>query len=272
MPMDICTFWLGTELRPVDVVCLSSMVMAGQRVKLFAYAPIENVPDGVELHDAAGIMPLSVLYQLDPDYPAFRSAVSVVQFSDLFRAMLMKHRQGVWLDTDTYLVRPFLPKPDRVWLARENRQRVGVSAFYLPPDNPVIGAFEDYLRQDRAVPPWLGFKRRCLKPWLLRLQGKPVCPNRIGITVFGNDGISRLAKQFGFFKEAQPKETFYYWTGKESARIFDAAFGLEPMRSPHFIGFHIHAKELSGMVPPQGSFYDWALQRLPARSREGLFT
>lgn len=269
--MDICTFWLGNKLRAVDIVCLSSMVLTGHRVKLFTYAPIENVPDGVELHDAASVMPLSVLYQLDPDYPSFGSNVSVVQFSDLFRVMLMKHRQGVWLDTDVYLVRPFLPSPDKVWLARENRERVGVSALYLPPDNPIIGAFEDYLRKGKPIPPWLGCKRRCLRPWLLRLQGKPVRPNRLGITVFGNDGISRLAKQFDFFKEAQPKETFYYWTGREAARIFDPAFGLEPMASPCFIGFHIHAKTLSGTLPPEGSFYDWALQRLPAKAREGLF-
>lgn len=256
--MDICTFWYGDKLRMVDRVCLSSMVRTGQRVKLFVYGPVGNVPEGVELHDADAILPQSVLYRLDPDYPSFKPWLSIVQLSDIFRIMLMKHSQGAWLDTDVYLVKPFEPDPKQVWLARENRSRVGVSALYLPPDNPIIAAFEAYLRGDNPVPDWLGFKRRVWQPAVLRYKGLPVRPNRLGITVFGNDGISRLAKRFGFFDQAKSKETFYYWTGRKSERIFDPAYGLEPLDHPDFIGFHIHKKALTDNPPKAGSFYDLA--------------
>ncbi len=83
--------------------------------------------------------------------------------------MLMKYQQGVWLDTDVYLVKQFHPDANKVWLARENAVRVGVSALYFPSDNPIIKVFEDYWASTEMVPHWLGFKRRVWKPfWLKR--------------------------------------------------------------------------------------------------------
>lgn len=259
--MDICTFWYGARLREVDFICLTSMVMTGQRVKLFAYAPIENVPAGVEVHDAESILPQATFRRLDPFYPDFRSPRTIVQFSDLFRIMLMKHQQGVWLDTDVYLMKPFHPDPQQPYLARENEFRVGVSALYLPHDSPVIQEFEDYISGSYPLPKWLGFRRGVLRPAYFRLTGKKITPAAVGITVFGNDGISRLAKKYGFFKKSAPKQSFYYWNGRDALRIFDPAYGLEPLQHPEFIGFHIHKKHKDVLVPRPGSFYEWAANR-----------
>jgi len=260
--MDICTFWFGDKLRFIDRVCLASQVMSGQKVKLYSYGAVAGVPDGVELCDAEAILPLATLYRLDPDFPCFKPMRSITQLSDFFRIMLMKHIQGVWLDTDVYLVKPFMPEAGKIWLAQENRQRLGVSALYLPPDNPIIAEFDAYLASGQIVPPWLGFKKRCWRPWLLRLRGEPVRPNRLGITIFGNDGISRLAKKHDFFHQAKSKNHFYYWTGREAAHIFDPAYGLEPLDDPDFLGFHIHKKALTEQPPRPGSLFEWMVQRV----------
>ncbi|WP_336288027.1 hypothetical protein [Bartonella sp. CB60] len=261
--MDICTFWYGEQLRFVDWLCLASMVKTGQRVKLFSYEKVVNVPVGVELHEAESILPRSVFYRLDPHFPDYEPNRTIVQFSDLFRIMLMKHQQGVWLDTDVYLVKQFHPEADRVWLARENAARVGVSALYLPPNNPIIKAFEDYLSGTEVVPNWLGFKRRVWRPFWLKRKKMPILPGRLGITIFGNDGISRLAKKYNFFHEAKEKETFYYWTGRKTERIFDPTFGIKPIEDSQFIGFHIHRKAKTTQRPQEGSFYHWAVSRIP---------
>ena len=260
--MDLCTFWYGSSLRFVDRVCLASMVKAGHRVKLFSYAPIDNPPSGVELHDAADILSIEVFRRLDPEFPHIKRNITVVQFSDLFRIMLMKHRQGVWMDTDVYLVKPFSIDPARPFLARENRRRVGVSVLYLPSDNPVIADFERYIEGSEVLPEWLGLVRGRLRPAWYALTGKKVTPPSIGITVFGNDGISRLAKRHGFFNDAAQKESFYFWTGRDALRIFDPAFGLEPLDHPAFIGFHIHKKGPTELPPREGSFFDWAVKRV----------
>lgn len=260
--MDICTFWYGPRLRDVDRICLASMVMTGQRVKLFSYAPIENVPPGVELHDASSILPELIFKRLDPGYPNLRSRTTIVQFSDIFRIMLMKHKQGVWLDTDVYLLKQFHPDPSKPYLARENRFRVGVSAMYLPHDHPIIREFEAYVAATYPLPRWLGLRRGRLRPLYYRLIGKEVTPAAIGITIFGNDGISRLARKYGIFKNAAPQENFYYWVGKEATRIYDPAYGLEPTKHPDFIGFHIHKKHKEVVSMQPGSFYMWAIDRV----------
>ena len=259
--MDICTFWYGPRLREVDQICLASMVMTGQRVKLFSYAPIENVPQGVELHDASEILSELAFKRLDPGYPNFRNRTTIVQFSDIFRIMLMKHQQGVWLDTDVYLLKLFHPDPSKPYLARENRFRVGVSALYLPHDHPIIREFEAYVAASYPLPRWLGLRRGKLRPLYYRMTGKEITPAAIGITIFGNDGISRLARKYGIFKNAAPQENFYYWVGKEATRIYDPAYGLEPINHPDFIGFHIHKKHKEVVSLQPGSFYMWAIDR-----------
>ncbi|RZS88433.1 hypothetical protein [Phyllobacterium myrsinacearum] len=261
--MDICTFWYGPRLREVDRVCLASMVMTGQRVKLYAFDEIANLPKGIEICDAAPILDKKYLRRIDPDFPDIENPGHVVsQFSDLFRVTLMKKQQGLWLDTDIYLMKQFHPATDKPYLARENHFRLGVSAMYLPPDNPVIGEFDAYMEGTVVVPPWLGFRRRVMRPAWFRMTGQKVTPATIGITAFANDGISRMAKRYGFFKDAAPKENFYYWTARDALRIFDPAYGLEPLDHPDFIGFHVHKKDPTNQPLVPGSFYHWAANRV----------
>ncbi len=177
--------------------------------------------------------------------------------------MLMEYQQGVWLDTDVYLVKQFHPDANKVWLARENKRIVGVSALYFPPDNPIIGVFEDYWAGREIIPHWLGFKRRVWRPFWLKRKKIPILLGNLGITIFGNDGISRLAKQYGFFHEAKAKETFYYWTGRKTEYIFEPAFGITPLTDSGLIGFHIHRKAKTTQGPQEGSFYHWAVSRIP---------
>lgn len=82
--MDICTFWYSGQLRLVDRLCLSSMVKTGQRVKLFSYDKLENLPVGVELHEAESILPRSAIYRLDPNFSDGNPGCTIVQFSDFF--------------------------------------------------------------------------------------------------------------------------------------------------------------------------------------------
>ncbi len=249
-------------------MCLISMVRTGQRVKLFSYQPVENLPEGVEQHDAASILPAEAFRRLDPAYPELKEYVTIVQFSDVFRINLMKKKQGVWLDTDVYLHKQFHPDPSRPYLARENKDRVGVSALYFPSDHPVIAEFDAYMAGSYPLPQWLGLRRRVLRPLWFRLTGKEVTPAAIGITIFGNDGISRLAKKYGCFETSAPKESFYYWTARDCLKIFEPQYGLEPLNHPEFIGFHIHRKSPDVLVARKGSFYEWMLKQTGEQSAE----
>lgn len=259
--MDICTLWLGKKLRFCDQLCLRSMVKVGHHVKLYTYEEVENVPKGVEICDAEPILPFSFIYRLDPYFPCEKKNITIVQFSDIFRVALMEKSQGFWLDSDVYLVKKLHIDKSKVWLAKENSKRVGVSAFYLPPNNPIITEFDKYLHSNQTIPNWLGFKRAVVRPQLLKLKKQEVLPKNLGATIFGNDGISRLARKYGFFSQAHAKETFYYWTGRKAERIFMPRFGLEPLQHKDFLGFHIHRKQLTEQPAKKGSFYAWAIEQ-----------
>lgn len=265
--MDICTFWYGGKLRIVDNICLRSMVIATQHtkqnVKLYSYENIK-VPEGVILCDASEILDKNVIKRIDPYFPNLKqyNQLSIVQFSDIFRIMLMKKQKGLWLDTDLYLYKSFIPQFDKMWLAQENYNRLGVSVMYIPANNPIIDEFMHYLESEQTLPSWIGVKRKYIKPILLKLQNKCIITPSVGITIFGNDGISRLAKKYKLFNQAQVKQSFYYWTANKSAYIYNAKFGLEPLENKNFMGFHIHRKNASTILPPQGSFYYWAVKRV----------
>jgi hypothetical protein len=260
--LDICTFWWGERLRRIDVVCLKSMVKAGCRVKLFTFGPVDGMPRSVERHDAARILSKDVFRRLDPHFPALRSKVTIQQYSDIFRIALMKHGEGFWLDTDVLLLKPFSPPADRPFLARENRSRLGVSALFFPPAHPVVGEFDAYLAGSARLPQWLGFRRRVLRPLLYRLAGKELSLAEAGITIFGNDGLTRLGHRYGYFRDAAPKETFYWLNGKDTLAFYDPSFDFRPLFGPGVHGFHVHMKEPSGEPPRPGSFYDWAVRHV----------
>ncbi len=254
--MDICAFWHGPELRPIDRLCLTSMVLTGQTVDLYSYGRIKNLPDGLHLRDAREIVPEPLLENVNT------GKWMLCQFSDIFRVALMKHQRGVWLDTDIYLTKQFHPRPEKHFLAWENRHRFGVSALYFPPNSPIIRDFDDYLESHASIPPWLGFRRRVLRPLLHRVKGIESVPANLGITIFANDGISRLFRKHGLAHTAAPKGTFYYWNGKSASRVYNPEYGLEPLKDPDFIGFHFADKGEDASKPPKpGSFFDWAIER-----------
>lgn len=260
--MDICTFWYGRRLRMIDRVCLASMVRCGMRVKLYSYDEVENLPSGVERREAHPFLSLDVFRRL---HPRGIDGVAIQQFSDIFRIMLMKHGQGFWLDTDVLLLKPFDFAANEPYVARENRCRVGVSAMYFPRNHPVIGEFEAYLAGNEVLPSWLGLRRGVLRPALYRAMGRDVCPVSIGITVFGNDGISRLARKYGFFSRAAPQSHFYALVGEQTEQFYEPDFDFRSLFRDDVYGLHVHRKEASSAPPRPGSMFEWALNEAGLR-------
>ncbi len=102
---------------------------------------------------------------LIPIFLMINQGVQLFSSRIFFRVMLIKYQQGVWLDTDVYLVKQFHPDADKVWLAKGNNTRVGVFALYFPPNNPIIKVFEDYWAGTEVISHWLGFKRCVWRPF-----------------------------------------------------------------------------------------------------------
>lgn len=98
----INALWIG-QLSPVERLCLGSFAAQGHLVNLYAYDPIDNLPSGVTLQDAAQILPRALIFRNQLG----KGKGSLAAFSDLFRFKLMLDRGGWWVDADIFCLKPF---------------------------------------------------------------------------------------------------------------------------------------------------------------------
>jgi len=94
--------WIG-PLSPLERLCMKSFVARGHSVHLYTYDPIENVPQGVTLQDAAEILPPSQIFRNQLG----KGKGSLAGFSDLFRFKLLLDKGGWWVDADVFCLKPY---------------------------------------------------------------------------------------------------------------------------------------------------------------------
>ena len=111
------------------------------------------------------------------------------------------------------------------------------------------------------MPNWLGFIRGKLRPFIWKLLRQKFSPSDLGITIYGNDGFSRLARRHNCFKEALNKDLFFYWTGNETNRLFQKVNFENLINNPNHLGIHIHRKQWEHLPINSGSFWEWALSK-----------
>lgn len=96
----IQTLWVGDRLSPLERISLRSFLAHGHTVDLYAYGEIAGVPSGVNLRDAAEILPASRIFK-------YRDHDSYSGFSNFFRYKLLLERGGYWVDSDVVCLKSF---------------------------------------------------------------------------------------------------------------------------------------------------------------------
>lgn len=255
----VATLWMNGPLRRIDAICLRSMVANGLDLTLYTFGDIPNAPNGAKLADAAEILDRKLIDRLQLVKRAERNHRQPVQhFSDFFRVMLMQQEKGLWLDSDVFVFKPFSYDADEVFFAKEDRVRIGSPVYYLPPGHPVIGEYERLMAQDSLLPDWLGFRRGTLKPLWWKLRGIAYSPPDLGITLYGNDAFTRLAKRHGDYRKARPKSLFYHWSAAQSDWLFQPRDFRFFLTDPRHLGIHVHHKKWEQQPTQKGSWWEWA--------------
>jgi hypothetical protein len=97
------SLWIGDRLSLMEQLTLCSFVRCGHRFTLWVYGPLKSeVPQGVELRDAAEIVPRERVFC----YQAGPWKGSYAGFSDLFRYKLLYDLGGWWSDMDVACLKP----------------------------------------------------------------------------------------------------------------------------------------------------------------------
>jgi len=262
---DIVTFWHG-PLDRLRQTCLRSQLAAGHRVTVYSFDTIPGLPDGINNAEAEAILPHAFSEKLRPAEPdgSWRDWTAL-QFSDFFRMRLMTRRAGLWLDADVLLLKPVEIDPARPYFAWERPRQLGNSVLYLPPDDPIVAAFEALMKQDELTPDWLSMRHR-LTFALRKLRGGSHRLSDIRVAIFGPAALTALANRSGSARDALPKKSFYA-VHADPKHFFEPSDFSALIGDPDIIGLHVSPKGRGNSAPVPGSLYAWATEKFGVASR-----
>lgn len=257
MSGSVCnSLWIGPRLGAVERACLRSVLRQGHRLVLWCYDIPAGVPAGVELRDAAAILPREAIVT--------HKAGSHALFANRFRYELQRRGLGLWVDCDVYLVKPLDGLDGHVfgWAAAGH---INNAVLRLPPDSPLLPPLLR-LFDEREVPPWLPLRPR-IAAWLrLKRSGR----SGLSHMPWGSAGplaLTWLAEREGLAGCALPAPVFYPMHWDRARWIVDPAIALEQVVTPQTRAVHLWNELIKGFKDapaPPGSF----LARLQAEGAE----
>jgi hypothetical protein len=175
----------------------------------------------------------------------------------------MAEQAGLWLDADVLLLGPVEIDPAKPYFAWERPRQLGNSVLHLPPDDPIVLAFEDLMEQEELTPNWLALRHR-LTFALRRLRGGSNRLSDIRVAIYGPAALTALARRSNQLQHALPKQSFYA-VHAEPKLFFEPMDFSKLIADPAIIGLHISPKGRGGQAPVPGSLYAWATEKFGSR-------
>lgn len=258
---EVGTLWIGGALSWMEILCLKSFVDAGQKITLFSYEDIPNVPEGVIRRDGREI--------IDTDnFMKYEKKDSFALFADLFRLHMIKACPGmIWIDTDVYCHQPMTYESDYVFgFELPGGDRVNNAILGMPADSALLEAMISFTNDHYAIPEFL-------KPKLQEeyraaaAQGAPVHVSQQPWGVWGPMMVTHFVHKLGLLDKVQPMEAFYPVPFPERTRMIRKAEKVEARFTPATTAVHLWAsnKRELGLrfngVPRAGSYLAKILEK-----------
>ncbi len=258
---EVGTLWIGGALSWMEILCLKSFVDAGQKITLFSYEDIPNVPEGVIRRDGREI--------IDTDnFMKYEKKDSFALFADLFRLHMIKACPGmIWIDTDVYCHQPMTYESDYVFgFELPGGDRVNNAILGMPAESALLDAMITFTNDHYAIPEFL-------KPKLQEeyraaaAQGAPVHVSQQPWGVWGPMMVTHFVHKLGLLDKVQPMEAFYPVPFPERTRMIRKAEKVEARFTPATTAVHLWAsnKRELGLrfngVPRAGSYLAKILEK-----------
>ena len=258
---EVGTLWIGGALSWMEILCLKSFVDAGQKITLFSYEDIPNVPEGVIRRDGREI--------IDTDnFMKYEKKDSFALFADLFRLHMIKACPGmIWIDTDVYCHAPMTYDSDYVFgFELPDSDRVNNAILGMPAQSALLEAMIAFTDDHYAIPEFV-------KPSLREAyqaaaaQGEPVHVSQQPWGVWGPMMVTHFVKKMGLLDKVQPMAAFYPVPFPERTRMIRKAKKVEDRFTPETTAVHLWAsnkRELGlrfGGVPREDSYLAKILSR-----------
>jgi hypothetical protein len=244
----ICSFWHG-PFGWLEQLSVRSFLRNGHKVHIYAYEPIEGLPDGAEWRDLDELIPRAQMFY-------YKGKGTVGVFSDLVRMTLLRHRRGIWADCDMYNVRP-IPAPKDYLMAYERPGSVNGAVLFIPHDAPLLddllGIFADGERP--LLEPHLPLGRR-LEVAAKRLLGRKVPAEYMQYGATGPFALTHYVKKHGLLGKVQPSEVFYPIPYEGIPGLMQAGSSINPAITEKTLCVHLWSSQLTrrgrtGMPVPE---------------------
>lgn len=239
--------WVEGRLGPIERACMRSVMAQGHRVVLWSYFPLDGFPEGVECRDGDEVVPRERLFRHEP-------SGSWALFANLFRYRVLQLGLGLWVDCDSYHVKP-IAWGDGIVVGFDSNHVASIGVLALPADSPILSELVDYFDGLR-IPPWLGPGWRA-RFWLQRLITGRIRVERMPWGYLGPYAITPLMEQYGLLSAVRPQHVFYPWSWQEA----DLIFGPEELAwsrvHPETLTMHLYNQMIGDRkeaAPPPGSF------------------
>jgi hypothetical protein len=251
---EIHSLWIGQRLSWIELVSIHSWLEHGHPVTLWCYEPIESVPKGVFVADAATILPKTSIIR-------HRQTQSVSLFSNRFRYHLLTRFPATWLDSDVVLLRP-LNDPSPYLFGWEMATRIGTAVLRLPSDSAVLSDLRSFTDARVAVPPWWPLKGR-LKQHVKGLIGRHRRAEYMDWGTFGPKALTHFLSRRGLARQAMPIEAFYPVSWLDVSLFFAMPDALSSCLTAKTIGVHLWSASIVTGVDGQKP---WGTALPPANS------
>lgn len=259
----IVSFWHG-PLGYLERLCLTSFVVQGHTVELYAYDRPENLPEGVVFKDADAIIGRDRIF-------FYKGDRTPAVFADLFRIELLLQDRGIWVDCDVYCVRPFADTPAylfgfdsepnwrNVWTAQINNAVLG-----MPADSALVNAMRGIF-EPGAIPPGLPFWRRA-EVAVRRALGEDLPIHHMQFGATGPSPLGHFVRKLGLIDLVQPRDVFYPLAYDDAARLLEKGSDIATLTTERTLAVHIWNSALTARHsktrrdPEPGSFLDRQLR------------
>jgi len=252
----INSLWVGDRLNFIERLCVQSALATGHGFRLFSYEPdkLQGVPDGVELRDAAEIMPRDKLI-------TYADTGAVALGANFWRYHLLSKGFSPWCDMDLLFVRPF-PNDPYVF-GWEHAGWINNAVMAAPPDSAFV---HDLLNLPRpnVRPPWFG-PRRSLLFYLRRLRTGYIGFEDMPWGTYSSGLVTHLVKKHSLTGAALSPTAFYPVEWADARTLYGPASRVERKITPETIAVHLwHSRlgELRLKPPPEDSYVGQMARKL----------
>jgi len=233
---QIAALWMEGPLSFLEQLCLKSFVDAGHHVKLYHYGPLRNVPEGIELADASGILPRT-------DFLAHRRTGSPALHSDLFRyRMLERSDRTIWADTDAYCMRPFKTSTGHFY-GWESEKHINGGVLGLPQDSDALQELLEFTNDEFAIPTWYDAEyTRQLKE--AAESGNPVHASEQPWGVWGPHAVTHFLQKTGEDRYALPQECLYPFAYRDRRKMLKPDFDTSAYITENTFSVHLYGRRM----------------------------